>query len=441
MPLPKRTKKIVVESRKSSVDAVVPNEAGTHKFITTRRHPIYYMPITKCGSTFLKNLFYVLDHDAPHDDPEYIHDHSRDLIRADKTPAQLLSASKFAFTVLRKPVSRFMSLYFDKIHGTGPQNFPEIRLEIAKDCGLDLAQNLDAAGHRDNCEKLIDWLEKNLAGDTDIEVNPHWRPQSMRVGTVDHLAIELLTLDGLDWQLPLLLGDVVPELEQKMAQAKARNRTSYPIAPEEIITPALECKVNEVYADDLVRYEHIRRRWKMRKKMPAPPVVEGALDHGRAHTDPAQIAADECLVHSSKTAEEMANGVNIIVLRNPYARFFSLYFDKVWGEGQQAFPWIAKKLEQNRKFKKARDLSKSEHHDNCCRVLGYLQQRFEERAPEDLNPHWQPQIIKADRARPFGFTPILLEDIDRQMTQVAAGRIKGLEAAIGGKTYRNATNV
>jgi len=98
----------------------------------------------------------------------------------------------------------------------------------------------------------------------------------MRVGTVDHLAIELLTLDGLDWQLPLLLGDVVPELEQKMAQAKARNRTSYPIAPEEIITPALECKVNEVYADDLVRYEHIRRRWKMRKKMPAPPVVEGA---------------------------------------------------------------------------------------------------------------------------------------------------------------------
>lgn len=470
MPLLKRAKTIVVENRKSSVDTIVRNEAGTHKFITTRRHPIYYMAITKCGSTFLKNLFYVLDNDAVHADPDYIHDHGGDLIRADKTPPEMIQASRFAFTVMRRPVSRFMSLYFDKIYGTGPQNFPEIRLEIAGECGLDLSPNLDAAGHRDNCEKLIDWIAKNLAGETDVAINPHWRPQSARIGTVAHLNIDLLTLDGLDWQLPLLLNGVVPELRQKMMQAKSRNKTAYPVAPEEIISPALECRINEVYADDLVRYQHITRGWKMRRNMPTPAVVEGQklnvltthtqnlnvvvmqkagctylrnltyrLDHGRAHPDPAQIAADECLFHASKTAEEMADGVNVIVLRDPYARFFSLYFDKVWGEGQQAFPWIAKKLAQNRKFRRSRDLSQAEHHDNCCRVLGYLQQRFEERAPEDLNPHWQPQIIKVNRARPFGVTPILLEDIDRQLAQVAAGRIKGLDDAIGAKPYRNAT--
>jgi len=151
MPLLRRAKPIVVESRKSSVATFVRNDDRTHKFITTRRHPIYYMAITKCGSTFLKHLLYVLDHDAVHEDPDYIHDYSEDFIRTDKTPAELLQSSAYTFTVLRKPASRFLSLYFDKIYGEGPQNFPDMRFEIARDCGLDLSRHLSPDGHRRNC--------------------------------------------------------------------------------------------------------------------------------------------------------------------------------------------------------------------------------------------------------------------------------------------------
>jgi len=472
MPILKRAKPIVVKSRKSSVAGFVRNEAKTHKFITTRRHPVYYMAITKCGSTFLKNLFYVLDHDELHPNPDYIHDHPQDLIRADKTPPELIQSSEYAFTVLRKPSSRFMSLYFDKIYGEGPQNFPETRLEIADDCGLDLSRGLTAAQHHSNCEKLIGWIAKNLNGDTDLEVNPHWRPQTARTSTVTHLNIGYLTLDGLDWQLPLYLGEVIPDLVEKMATAKSRNATPYPISPHDIMSAELERRINDVYADDLVLYQHISRRWSVRRHPSAPAISKDPrinvltthshaknlnlivmqkagctyvrnltymLDHGRAHPNPAQIAADQCLAHHSKTQAELENSVNIIVLRNPYNRFFSLYFDKVWGESEQAFPWISKKLTKNRRFRKSRELTQAEHHDNCCRLLGYLQQRFEERPIEDLNPHWQPQIVKANRARAFGFTPLQLEKFDDQINQIADGRIKGLEAALDAGNFRNQT--
>ena len=470
MPLLKRAKPIVVEGRKSSVESFVRNDDKTHKFITTRRHPIYYMAITKCGSTFLKNLLYVLDHDRPHENPDYIHDYNQDFIRTDKTPAALIEGSNFAFTVLRKPSSRFLSLYFDKIYGEGPQNFPDMRLEIAKECGLDLSRDLAPETHRQNCDRLIGWIEKNLAGDTDIDINPHWRPQSTRIATVEHLRLTFLTLDGLDWQLPLYLGEMIEGLPEKMAQAKSRNRTAYPVDPTTIMTPDLEWRINEIYADDLVHYQHVSRLWKARRKqgaIPQPSVAQinvltthtqnfnlialqkagctylrnltYQLDHGRPHPDPGQIASDGCLAHKSKSKSEIEQGVNVIVLRDPYARFFSLYFDKVWGEGDQAFPWIAKQIAKNRRFKKSRELSEAEHHDNCCRLLGFLQQRFNERPIEELNPHWQPQIVKARRAGSFGFAPVLLEQFGPQIRQLSEGRIKGLDAALEATRFKNAT--
>ncbi len=472
MPLlSKRAKPIVVESRNGVSDSFVRNEARTHKFLTTRRHPIYYMPITKCGSTFLKNLIYVLDHDKPHENPDYIHDHNQDFVRANKTDPDLIRRSKLAFTILRKPSSRFLSLYFDKIYGVGPQNFPEMRLEIAQDCGLDLDPEVTVEGHINNCTRLIDWIEGNLSGDTEIEVNPHWRPQTARVSTVEHLNVRFLTLDGLNWQLPVLLADVVPNLTKKMALARARNITQYPVSPSEVLTHDLECKINEVYADDLAQYQHTKRHWGTRPALSAPALTSKTtlnvltthtqnlnlvvmqkagctylrnltyrLDHGNAHPNPTQIASDDCLAYRLKSKEDMANDVNVIVLRNPYSRFFSLYFDKVWGEGQHSFPWIAKQLVKNRRFKRARVLTQAEHHDNCCRVIGYLQQRFNEREAADLNPHWRPQFVKVNQARNFGFVPILLEDVNEQLIQVADGRIRGLEAALLERNFRNETD-
>lgn len=467
----KKDDPIFTHAAKASPVDIVPNVEKTHRFLTTRRYPIYYMPITKCGSTYMKNLMYVLDHDAVHPAASSIHDHPGDLSRADKTPAWMIRRSGLAFSILRDPVRRFFSLYFDKIYGEGPQNFPELREEIAEDCGLDLTPGLDVAAHRANCFRLIGWIDDNLAGDTDLEINPHWRPQSVRVGAVAHLKIGFLTTDGLDRQLADYLGDAIPDIEDKMALVSARNETRYPVDPEEVATPELTEEINAVYADDLAHYRRVSRYWRRRLAAPAPSVAPTGdkinvltthrfgvnaiamqkagctyvrnlfylMDHGRPHPQPSEIYKDGCLVFRHKTAEALEGAANVIVLRDPIARFFSLYFDKVWGESQQAFPWIAKKLVADRRFRLSRNLSQAEHHDNCCRFLGYLESRFKEKPPEQLNPHWRPQHIRADEARPFGFVPILLEDFQSQFVQVAGGHIRGLDEALAQPIFRNET--
>ena len=469
--LTKASQQVEAVRRSGRVLKVEPTEANTHKLFTTRRYPIYYLAITKCGSTYLKNLFYVLDHDVPHERAEFIHNHGKDLIRANETPPWMIKKSNLKFTVVRAPVSRFVSLYFDKIYGEGPQNFPDIREELVRSSGLDLGRNLSVEAHRDNCFRFVDWLHRNFQGETRIGMNPHWRPQTARIAAVKHFDLTCLTLDGLDWQLPIFLGDAIPKLDEKIKIAANRNKSHYPIDRHALVDRALEARINRLYADDYVLYQHAARGWTRRKPLAAPVVETGDaslnvltthrfnlnaqviqkagctyvrnmfyhLDHGRAHTDPENIVNDECLVYSNKTRKEIRRGVSMIVFRDPYMRFFSLYFDKVWGEGQQAFPWIAKQLAKNRRFRKSRELSQAEHHDNCCRFLGYLQTRFKERPIAELNPHWRPQIAKLERAKAFGLQPVLLEDFQNQFLHICQGRVRGVEEAFNADIYRNAT--
>ena len=87
---------------------------GKHLF-TTRRVPLFYLQITKCGSTFLRNLLYRLDHDTPHEDSARIHAYPQDFLMADVVPPEIITSSPYLFAVVRDPVDRFLSRYSDKL--------------------------------------------------------------------------------------------------------------------------------------------------------------------------------------------------------------------------------------------------------------------------------------------------------------------------------------
>lgn len=463
--------------RKDDVAAVDPmpevlrkSPDKTHKLITTRRYPIYYLGITKCGSTFLKNLFYALDHDAPHPDGETIHDYPLDLIRAVDTPLWMIRRSPYAFTVLREPVDRFLSFYFDKIYGTGAQNFAELRLKLVEDIGLDLTPRLSAEGHIANCMALLDWLERNLAQDTDEPINPHWRPQMTRIDTVERMKIGIFTLDGLDWQMPLHFAKIIPNLSQTMDMVKSRNPAQYPVDKALMKTDDLVARVRSIYPRDAEKYALTTAHWAKRAKRIEAPFARKddaslhvlstyrfnlnaivipkagcsyvrnlfyALDHGRLHDTPNEIDNDGSLRTCLKGRSEIAQGTSIIVLRDPVARFFSLYFDKAWGQDGGDFHWIAKALKRNRRFKTSRVLSVDEHHDNCCRLLGFLEKRMEQQSPDEQNAHWRAQYLRAEAAQEFDLKPVLLEDFEAQIKIVADGKIRGLEDQLAAVSFRN----
>ena len=126
------------------------------RMLTLRSAPVYYLPITKSGSTYLKNLFYYLDHADEHASGNNIHSNPDDLVRAKAGDEEAIRQSPPAFVVLRDPVDRFLSLYFDKIYGDGPNNFADIRAYLEDEIGLDLTRDISANTHRENCVGFID---------------------------------------------------------------------------------------------------------------------------------------------------------------------------------------------------------------------------------------------------------------------------------------------
>ncbi|MEM9270331.1 MAG: hypothetical protein AAGA78_15510, partial [Pseudomonadota bacterium] len=156
---------------------------------------------------------------------------------------------------------RLLSLYFDKIWGEGPQNFPHIRAALARDSGLSLERGLSATAHQDNLARLLAWLRRNLKGETKIKPNPHWKPQIERIRIGRKLKLETLLLDRLDAQLPPLLEPVIPDIRAQMAQIVARNKTVRPLPAEDILTDSLQAKIAEIYEKDLAAYAKACARW------------------------------------------------------------------------------------------------------------------------------------------------------------------------------------
>lgn len=230
-------------------------------FFTTDAFPLFYLQITKCGCTFLRNLLYALDHGTPHPAAGRVHAHDEDFVKAGLIPGDVLARSPHAFAVLRDPVDRFLSLYFDKIADTTNTNDEAMRRRVVRAAKLDVGPGTSLATHRENCMKTLDWFERNLAGKTKGRVNPHWQRQVVRLSRTGDVAPRLLTLDGLSWQLPRLLSPIIPDIASRMAAVRVRNSSKKPFSRAEIETPALAERVHSVYLADLETYRRASADW------------------------------------------------------------------------------------------------------------------------------------------------------------------------------------
>jgi len=438
------------------------------RMITLKRADIYYLPIAKCGSTYLKNLFYYLDNGGEHYSGDDIHSIDDALQRASSKDAEKITTSGYAFAVVRHPVDRFLSYYFDKVYGQGPRSFPHHQKYFTRELGLDLSLGLDVSGHRNNCLLLIDWTKKNLAHKTEEPINPHWRRQTTRLKRVATLDLEYLTLDGLDWQLPLFIGGVIPDIRDAMVAVKTRNKTDWPVDRATLLDKELVGKIENTYENDLKIYHETNRKWQawlqddvtaQNRKLrvisagnrplycvTTPKVgctylknLFYILEHGKAYHAPGLIHGSGENARQDMSESELSGTASFFVVRDPADRFFSLYFDKIYGTGPQAFQWITKRLIEKRGFVAGPDISLKQHQQNCMGFLGYLEHKFATQDPEHLNPHWRPQIITAKRVLPFGLKPLLLDNLEEQLQHISGGQIPELKDAMGKVSDRNRT--
>ena len=227
---------------------------------TTREFPIYFLSIAKCGCTYMQNLFYYLDTGKLHHDPDNIHDYRGDRQRPVGKSIEDIQDEEHAFCITRDPAARFMSNYFDKLWND-ESHFDFLRDAMLREPGVVIGPDISLEQPRSNCMAFINWLDRNIQGQTEVEVNRHWVRQQRRQKQARALHLKALTLDGLNWQLPRLIGDVVPDIAERMAEVKTLNATKKPFTYDQILTPAIRARIGEVYKGDAWVYNKVRTAW------------------------------------------------------------------------------------------------------------------------------------------------------------------------------------
>ena len=231
------------------------------EFYTLHNHPVFMATLTKAGCTYLKNLFYFIDQNELHPLGDFIHQDESKMIRAEAIDIRNIEKSPYVFIVMRNPFDRFMSLYYEKIFGRGAGSMDWFRISVGQDIGMNFSDELPLANHQENALKLIGWLDKNLNNKTEVFKDFHWRRQSDKYNRIKGFEPKVLTLEGLNQQLPHLLSPVISDIQDKMDAVRARNHSPKPFSFDETLTDEIRDQVSEVYKKDLEIVSAAQRDW------------------------------------------------------------------------------------------------------------------------------------------------------------------------------------
>jgi len=234
---------------------------------SARTQPLNCIVPLKAGSTFLRNLIWVLDHDTPYssDDKAFPHAlHSQDL-----THEEL--AETVSFFVIRDPIARFFSLYFDKVIGKPENRFPFITDILSERRVFHDGEGLTPEQHRENCMSLLGFISARLRGLTKGPINPHWNKQIARVYPAIRFGLKPVLLEKLEPQLLQISAGRVEGLAESFTMVKSRNRSPRPIAVDELITPEIYQKICSLYPEDIQLYDLVKTGWEV---LGHPPEIE-----------------------------------------------------------------------------------------------------------------------------------------------------------------------
>lgn len=223
---------------------------------------VFYLFIPKCGCTFVKNVLWAIQNGRYHPNPVRVHDDDKDFLRASDLgiDAHRISSEPMAFTVIRNPIDRLLSLYFDKVVGIGKESYVPLADVLTEKRGLDQSPTT-LSDHQRNIETLIDWLEENLSDEIDLPRDAHWTPQVYRSDVMQTFNLKMLTVDRLSYGLDALIGEKVHNARSIINGAE-KNSSNKKIDKRLLLTNNIRRKINNLYPGDRKLYQLVNGRWK-----------------------------------------------------------------------------------------------------------------------------------------------------------------------------------
>ncbi len=226
-------------------------------------HPVYMAVATKAGCTYLKNLFYYINAGQVHPLGDQIHKRKDQLLRGEPEDLPIAKTSPYVFMVVRNPVQRFFSLYFDKIYNFDQgESFGWFRERYAPEIGLNLTPDIDKEAHQKNLSLMIDFIDKNLKGETPYPIDGHWRRQYAFYNVVKNFQPKLIPLESLSDALPMLLEEEIPNIREAMQAVNARNKSKKPFETDELRNWPLTKRIRSVYAQDMRLHKRAKQTFR-----------------------------------------------------------------------------------------------------------------------------------------------------------------------------------
>lgn len=233
---------------------------------TSRRYPLYWHHIAKNGGSFFKNLLYFLDNDRLREPTSQTHNWDNELIRATNASEEEIRKSHYGLIIMRNPIHRFVSVYFDKVYDGSGDRRPGMAREFFANHQINQAADLSPEGHAENCLKLAEWSARNISGQTKSQPNWHLVPQLHQVSQVYRVNFRAVTLSDFEWQMSYALEGLIPDIRNKMAAVGKVNVSKKPFPKSAVVTPELRSRLKDIYSDDFKVFHEVRQFWREKKE-------------------------------------------------------------------------------------------------------------------------------------------------------------------------------
>ena len=219
-------------------------------YVTGARAPLLYMPVKSGPEAEVRAWMAALDGVDEDTLPTHL---NQKALRQWKRR----NRGHRSFTVLRHPVARAHDAFCHKILSRGPGTYLDIRKTLRNFHKLpipggDPGEGYDRRAHRAAFVAFLEFLRANLAGQTNIRIDPHWASQVAVLQGMAQFGIPDMVIreDEMVGMMPFLARQV--GYEKAARPALAPEDTPVPLS--EIYDTEIEELVSEIYQRDYMMF-------------------------------------------------------------------------------------------------------------------------------------------------------------------------------------------
>ena len=236
--------------------------SGSRMFVTCDEGGISAFIMPKCGCSLINNAVYKANTGKLFHDPSRIHfDKTAHNVTHQRDAADGADPAR-CFGVIRNPVNRFVSFYYDKMFSTSDLALPGLRRKLERWASqargetftIDTSPDARIAVHRKNLLGLLDGVEALLDTGNPDHRNGHYDRQTDMMARAGAGDFPVAVLEDLQATFPAQIAQASPGFLKTLLSLPPINESRKPFPVKVVVSTTVRRRIQDVYKDDIAMY-------------------------------------------------------------------------------------------------------------------------------------------------------------------------------------------